>query len=151
MNREQLAWAAGIIDGEGYIANHKNTASLKIGIKRTYYVPHIKVAQTAKYGGIPDMIERLINLFENSRLRGPYQRRKQDRDIYEWGIYGFERTQAALCAMWPWLGKQKRRDAVSMMEEFLGNRPPMEWRKGPAKGSRQDWERDYLGRFVAHD
>lgn len=157
MNREQLAWAAGIIDGEGYIANARNKHKLQNGTIRTYLSPAIKVAQTAKYGGIPDMVERLFDLFDGSRLSGPYQRNKPGHaEVYEWKVYSFERVQAILCMIWPWLGKQKQQDALNMLGEYHENRPPMEWRRGPRQGyghkpDLSNRRRDELGRLLPNE
>lgn len=152
MNREQLAWAAGIVDGEGTFYAAKQHHILKNGVNRTYYRPTMSVTQTAKYGGVPDMLTRLKEIFPKATLNGPYKKpHKNHADYYDFKLHGFNGVQYAMCLLWNWLGSQKKQDAIIMMEEYLNNRPPMEWRKGPAKGSRQDWERDHLGRFVSHD
>ena len=120
MNREQLAWAAGIIDGEGNLRNYRTKKVLSDGTPRTYYSPSIHVTQTAKYGGVPDMLTRLQELFPGSRLNGPYKRRNRPwAEYYDWTMHSFERTQAAICMLWPWLGSQKRQGVITMMGEYL--------------------------------
>ena len=150
MNREQLAWAAGIMDGEGTFRCNKQNHTLRTGKKRTYYRPSLQVTQTAKYGGIPDMLTRLVEVL-GGKIYGPYVKPKSNHsDYYDWKLGKLETVQAAMCMVWPWIGSQKRRDAIQMMKEYLENRPPMEWRRGPTPGSRREWPKDEKGRFIKH-
>lgn len=151
MNREQLAWAAGIIDGEGTFCNTKNTRKLKDGTNRTYYISTLKVQQTAKYGGVPTMLTRLSKIFGGNVL-GPYKKKKEKwADVYSWSLYG-EPSREAAASMWAWLGEQKKLDALKMMGEYFENKPPYEWgpRPKPA-GFLRNRKRDKLGRLLPND
>jgi len=148
MNREQLAWAAGIIDGEGNLRNYKTKKVLSDGTPRTYYSPSIHVTQTAKCGGVPDMLTRLQDLFPGSRINGPYQRKEINQaEYYDWTLHSFERTQAAICMIWLWLGSQKKTDALNMMGEYLTDRAE----RGSATLKARTRPRDWQGRFLPND
>lgn len=152
--REQLAWAAGIIDGEGSWSINKQYHRTKDGIQRIYYRPALKVSQTAKYGRIPEMLLRLQEIFPVAHLNGPYQKpSRKHAEYYDWGTSKIEFVQFILTQLWTWMGNQKRRDAKKMWETYLNNRIeylPYGGDRGPKSGSRKNWPRNAAGRFVSH-
>ena len=106
------------------------------------------VAQTAKYGGIPDILTRLQKIFPGARLYGPYQNtNKAQKEYYDWKLHSFERIQAAMCILWPWLGTQKKRDALNMMGEYLTDRAE----RGSSVLTARTRPRDLNGRFLPHE
>ena len=119
MDRERLAWAAGFLDGEGYFASNREMKKLVSGPK-LYLTPHIGATQTAKYGGVPDVLEKLVSVFNGSKIDGPYQNKGKPNwtERYNWRLYGVERVQFAICCLWPWLGSQKKRDIITMMNDY---------------------------------
>ena len=96
VNREELAWAAGLFDGEGFIG-HLKTSSAK------YLHLRLSVGQTDA-----PMLHRLNQALWNlGRVSGPtiLPHRKP---FWVLNINGFEACQAAIAAMWPWLSQPKR-------------------------------------------
>lgn len=113
MNREELAWAAGIIDGEGCTYLNRQQHGM---------LPALAVSQSSA-DGPPQMLERLSALF-GGNVRGPATRAGR-LPIYRWNVTGYERTQAAIAAIWPWLGDVKREQAAAVLIEFREHwRPP---------------------------
>ena len=113
MNKEKLAWAAGILDGEGCFRVHRQRKVLADGVSKLYLSSSVTVRQTDRYGGVPQMLSRLQDLF-GGEVRGPYAQPDR-RDAWQWRLYRFEAVQYVMCCVWPWLGHQKRRDAIAMM------------------------------------
>ena len=152
--REQYAWAAGVFDGEGNIMCGRQKHTTRKGEKRVYRRPVMRVSQTAKYGGVPQMITRLHEVL-GGKIGGPYARKEPNaKQVYTWCVASYEDVQYTLCRLWPWIGRQKRLDALGVINEYLENRPPMEWRRGNEKGigsrpDRQGVARDpKTGRFI---
>jgi len=144
MNREQLAWAAGIVDGEGCIRNSPSRRTLKNGGERIYYCPTIKVTQSSRDGAIPEMLLRLQKLFPGSQIWKP-SLSTGNRLIYDWALCNPEKVQAALCMLWIWLGSVKKKDAISMMNQYFTSRKSQRLLNAKTK------PRDELGRFLSYD
>lgn len=109
---EQLAWAAGIFDGEGYFGNNRNVAPC----------PTVLVTQSSTTGP-PEMLVRLQQLFGGT-IRGP-QIKGDRKPIYRWNVNGFERVQNIVAAVWPWLGDVKRAQSSAALLLFRQTwRPP---------------------------
>jgi hypothetical protein len=97
--REELAWAAGIFDGEGYIGTF-----LRKVPSSGRPIPYIsmKVGQCHR----PEVIDRLRSAlgFGNA-----YSRQRSGGVIeYIWCANGLMRSQAAVAMLWPWMSAPKR-------------------------------------------
>jgi hypothetical protein len=101
INREEIAWAAGFFDGEGStLLSKKYQVSLSIG-------------QSGDEA--PPILERMNHaLGALGTVRGPYVRGTH-KPAYVLSIVGFERTQAVIAMMWPWLTQPKRDQASSRL------------------------------------
>ena len=112
--REDLAWAAGIIDGEGCFDTSPNYG---VGHKRE--TPRIIARLTVGQGsrtGEPQMLTRFHDLFGGAVSR-PYVRkdRPDATPMYFWTVGSFHKVQAVLAMTWPWLGDVKRKQAASVL------------------------------------
>ena len=116
MNREQLAWAAGIVDGEGSFLLHRNRHMLANGENRLYTTLTLAATQ-ATDGPVPQMLRRLQNLFGGT-INGPTPRLRPARDSYKWTVRAFESTQAVMADIWPWLGEVKKDQAKKMLKDW---------------------------------
>lgn len=98
--RENLAWCAGIIEGEGSIALQRG------------YMPHIAVEMSDR-----DIIERLADILGagviSSRTRvvaaGPR------KPLYRLMICPREEVQAILAALYEWLGERRRERVIEVL------------------------------------
>lgn len=105
--REGYAWAAGFVDGEG----HFRVALTRIGGK-VYAGPRLVVSQVDRRH-----LETLQNALGLGVIAGPYKRKgRKERDYYHFRIQNFEEFQAAVCFMWPFLGKYRRKQALQALK-----------------------------------
>lgn len=97
LNRELLAWAAGFFDGEGTIFLHTQNKKprIEVGQQDTEVLAHFDQA-TLRLG----------------KIYGPYPPKGQ----YQYMAYGFEKCQAIIAMIWPWLGSIKRVQARKVLK-----------------------------------
>ena len=107
-NREELAWAAGFMDGEahfGLVTTNRKTQNKHI---------HISVCQTED-----GPLERLQKVLGCGTIYGPYKTKKSDgsarKPYKQFHINTFERVQHTVCLLWPWLSAPKRAQAKRML------------------------------------
>lgn len=92
--REDLAWIAGLVEGEGCIKGTKR--DLQLSVSSTDY----------------DVLEMLVRLSGLGVVRGPYARpNPKHKPWFQWTIAG-SKAYALLVAIWPWL-RQRRRQAFA--------------------------------------
>ena len=117
VNREDLAWAAGIHCGEGSVVALKNSHS------PTWRGVMLKITQACYDGtdNCPEMIRRLQRIFgfgngyKNCRARG------NRRPTWTWETGRFEHVQAAVAMMWEWLTPEKKDQAERRLKEALSS------------------------------
>lgn len=109
--RENLAWVAGIIEGEGYIAARPvnkvdNTKSCAL---------QIQLEMTDK-----DVVELVALRAGLGRVTGPFRREsiKHHKDTWGWGVYGVE-AYALLIAILPWLCERRKNAALNGIKQWL--------------------------------
>lgn len=89
-----VAWAAGFFDGEGSFAAHR-TGTIKPQ-------PYLMIANSDL-----DSIERYASIFPG--VINPYQPPNPSwKRMYKVGVSGFERVQAIVATMWPWLSRRRK-------------------------------------------
>ena len=93
--REQLAWAAGLFEGEGCFTGQFEE-------RRVCYYPKVYLVMTDA-----DVVERFQRVmgFGNLRWRDGQKGHKRQR---EWNASGFERAQYLACLLWAYLGCRRR-------------------------------------------
>lgn len=106
MNRETLAWAAGFFDGEGcmsisFSTKARNTPRTNIGQKEPELLERFRDST-----GIPASSLKLV-------VNG--------RKFPCWYLnyYGFEKSQALIAQLWPWLGPYKRSQAKRVLRGYI--------------------------------
>lgn len=111
IDREQLAWAAGVIDGEGWATSARRnnitkgmTATLCLGVAQAH----------------PEMVNRLQSIFGFGSVTGP--RMSRTTPMWSWRVYGFEEVQAVLAMVWTWLGSVKREQIVGCLKEAIAHK-----------------------------
>lgn len=123
--REELAWAAGIFDGEGYIGSKIRKTP---GGRRN---PYIQMSISQYHDA--EVVERFtaaLGIGSSSSRRRETARGPGVE--YLWRVQSFEKVQAAVAVLWPWLSGPKRRQAVQALQSFHGEREVLgvrEWRR----------------------
>ena len=101
-NREEIAWAGGLFEGEGSVhirrdrrANRKGQAILRLSIGMCDQGPLERFQHAI--GGLGTMF-------------GPYAKAKHPtwKPIYLWQTEKFEHAQAVIAMLWPWLDTRRR-------------------------------------------
>lgn len=110
MNREELAWAAGLFDGEGSIGLYS------AGREGQY--KHLKAAVGQADTAVLIRFNAAVGGF--GRLMGPYKGSKNTRKPqYMLAFHGYERCQVVVAFMWQWLSPPKRLQAQKSLGQAL--------------------------------
>jgi hypothetical protein len=106
MDSRELAWAAGLFEGEGSFVEHRvNKRSMSTQISMTDL----------------DSLERFWSAVGVGTIAGPYQYASQGRDrsshkpYYKWAVYGFENVQYVVALLWFGLGVRRRARATEVL------------------------------------
>lgn len=110
MDRQELAWAAGLFDGEGHVRTN--------GPRR---YPTINIKQAGGLYAAPEVLERFRRAVGYlGYLYGPVlDDDEAHRPQWNYDAHGFETVQMVLCALWPWLGPVKRAQFVASLRGHL--------------------------------
>lgn len=106
--REEAAWAAGFIDGEGCFMFSSNKAKFA-------------VAQVRR-----EPLERLCQLFGLGRVTGPYAYQANQKPHYRYELTGLSRIQFVMDTVWPFLSEPKREQASEVLLKAQLNGRPVE-------------------------
>lgn len=97
MNREDLAWAAGLFEGEGNVGLFQSRWS-RLGITSTDR----------------DVLEKFQAVFPAmGRIYGPYD--QGHKPFWSWQVSKFEHVQAIIAGIWPWLCSRRRARAADVL------------------------------------
>jgi hypothetical protein len=88
----ELAWAAGLFEGEGCISR-ANTKSVRLDLA-------LKARDA-------DVIRRFRRVLQRGKIYGPYR-----NGMLHWLVFGREASVSVLLDLWPWLGKRRRATAI---------------------------------------
>lgn len=118
--REELAWAAGFVDGEGHFGFRTTGRSAT----KRHGGPVFTVGQVGR-----ETLDRLRDALGFGAVRGPYDRGK-NQPQHQFGVASFEKTQAAIAMLWTFLSTPKRNQArnalLAAAHERNQPRPPYE-------------------------
>ena len=115
----QMAWAAGLFEGEG---------SIQVPGKRSNR-PGNRLPWLSMGSADKDMLDRFAALV-GGKVRGPYRGQGKNtpehyRPMYHWQLMGIERIQLVLREFWPYLGERRRaRAADAIASYYLTDRVP---------------------------
>lgn len=123
--REELAWAAGIFDGEGYIAckaypipSNPQRRNPKTVMSISQYHDAEVVTRFHAAVGVGNITSRVVA--------------RNGSTEYVWRTYAFETVQAVVAMLWPWLSGPKRAQATQALLSRRGLREVLavrEWRR----------------------
>ena len=108
VSRENLAWAAGFVDGEGsFYLTHQDGRPAR---------PRFEIGQVD-----PRALHRLRRILGfGAKVAGPYTNKKyarsRARPMWVYSVSGFEDVQALVALIWTWLGPVKRTQAMSIIK-----------------------------------
>jgi len=98
--REQLAWAAGLFEGEGcFGAYHRQK-------QRTV------IASLAMTDG--DVVRRFAAVIGIGQARGPRQRRPNEQPMYEWSVQSAPDVLKVISLLSPWLGERRKAKSIEV-------------------------------------
>lgn len=106
INREQLAWAGGLFEGEGSFVLGK--------------VAHLRNVRAILCSTDRDVLARFGRVmgFGNIHFRKNYKGHLGKKQVIQWSTGSFELTQATMALLWPWLGKRRRAKIIESLREM---------------------------------
>jgi hypothetical protein len=113
IDREKLAWAAGLFEGEGsFVANR-----LPVGPSAT-----LSMADE-------DIVRRFAQVIGGGSVYCCPPRRPGWKPLFKWAISGHHRVQAVVAMLWPWLSPRRRAQAKKALLAARQSRGHQKWRK----------------------
>jgi hypothetical protein len=116
IKREDIAWLAGIIEGEGSITGVSE--NLKKHQRKTYRVVVEMVDE--------DIIRRCQTIFGYGQIRKVNPRGLGKQIRYVWDVSNRSKVYSLISMIYPWLGTRRKTRA----KEALLNLPPTSYPKG---------------------
>lgn len=110
-DRSDLAWTAGLFEGEGCItdASPKTTKVVH---------PILQLKMTDE-----DVVRRFRDIVGHGVVRIENHRKSHWKTIWRVRITGHEIVQATIAAFWPWLGRRWRERAVEVLRAYKDSNP----------------------------
>ena len=99
-----IAWLAGILEGEGHFGYTKRKYSLKTtGEIKFYYDPYVHLQMTDK-----DIVYRVASLFQSKSVRTYQDKRGNRKLLYRVGCNGKIRLPSLLKSIFPHMGERRK-------------------------------------------
>lgn len=94
-SRENIAWAAGLFEGEGCIRTTPETAQLSLAMSDE------------------DVVRRFLAVIGIGAVYGPTvdKRKPTYKPMWKWCVGGSAKVQAVLAALWAFLGERRKKKA----------------------------------------
>lgn len=103
----QIAWAAGLFEGEGSF--YQNTIKKK---GKVYYYPSIALRMTDK-----DIVDRFAQIIEHNDLRLQKRTNPKHKDIWEVRVRQLEKVKEVADAFWPFLGSRRKAKFLAIVAQ----------------------------------
>ena len=113
---EELAWAAGLFDGDG------STCFERHGTRSDYRRADMAVTQTSRTG-VPEVLTRFHSTVAVGHINGPYGGTARWEPVYRWKAHRLIDVQRVARVVWPWLGTVKRGQASSVITVVAAQTP----------------------------
>lgn len=104
--RENIAWAAGLFEGEGCITKNGTAIRLTLGMTDLDVVQRFH--RVAGVGAIEDK---------------PSMSQWGKKPYWTWAVYRSEHVQALLAAFWPFLGERRKAKAKELLKRWASVSP----------------------------
>lgn len=105
---QDLAWAAGLFEGEGWITERTYQSPKQL---RTLYYPQLGLHMTD-----PDIVHRFHDVVRLGMV-SPARPLAGRKPLTLWRLANFQDVQALIAAFWPWLGERRRRRALEVLSK----------------------------------
>lgn len=119
MDRIEVAWAAGLFDGEGWVGMARSG-------RAGYKYLRLAIGQAAP----PDVLHRFKAAVGVGDVQGPYKSKPGCKLHYQYRVRGFEKVQAVVAMLWPFLSRPKKdqaKDALLAERNLRGQKAEKEW------------------------
>jgi hypothetical protein len=113
--REELAWAAGLFEGEG---------TFNLGPRKT--PRHRQIRAGIKMTDL-DRLQAFQSATGLGRIYGPFQQKPHHKAVWAWRVQSFENVQALIAMLWCWLGSRRRARATELLLESRNARESTDW------------------------
>jgi len=122
LDPREIAWAAGLFEGEGSIGASRNR-------KKKTQTPLLQLSMTDG-----DTVQRFASILGLGRTYRPYDRGLNCKPSYTWRLTSFEKAQAVIAMFWPWLGVRRKKRALEILAEGRAQRVKQAFRQHCPKG-----------------
>lgn len=120
VNREDLAWAAGLFEGEGHVGMHGRSGNRSI-------VASLNMTDE----DVVKQFQRIVNV-------GVIYPRPPQKDGWKpqwcWKVGSFEEVQAIIAMLWPWLQSRRKTQAKTALTSYH-NLEPVSVKQGIARNA----------------
>jgi hypothetical protein len=106
-SRENLAWAAGLFEGEGCITRRQGVQT------------NLVMTMTDE-----DVVRRFHAIIGHGKVYGPYKTKTGVKLQWRWACTGSKHCIAVLAALWCFLGERRKARTIVAMKEMAGVRTP---------------------------
>lgn len=116
IDREALAWAGGLFEGEGSFVLGKGS-----GAGQTHYRNIRAIFCTTDKDVMLKFDRVLIGVRAGIHVRKNHAGHLGKKRVYQWSTGSFEGCQAVIACLWPWLGirrKARAREILLAMREY---------------------------------
>lgn len=134
MKREDAAWCAGILEGEGWFGTFQDGAP-RIGLMMTDF----------------DVVRRFAALIRVGNVHPRAARKEGYKPYLTWHASSYEAAQAVTAIVWPWLGVRRRAAATAMLKAAQARTGHNRWVQQCRKGHPFDAENTKWGRYRKRD
>ena len=109
--RENIAWAAGLFEGEGCVGVYGKP----IGARGPRKSPAMKITMTDL-----DVLEKFQRIVGVGKVGGPrrHKGKEHHKAFWSWSCNGTEKIQALLAAFWPFLCSRRQAKAADVIREM---------------------------------
>ena len=121
-NSEELAWAAGLFEGEGCFADSHGVPVCRLGMTDEDVIRRFHE------------IIRIGTIYAFTRTN-PNTAGVEWKNGHEWATTNFEHTQAFMAAIWPWLGERRKAKAHDLLAGYGDQLPQGPVATGPLRAS----------------
>lgn len=118
MTADNIAWAAGLIEGEGSIYSSVRAVRAKYDPSRRYIVVRVRVVMTDR-----DVVEKVCAIVGAGKV-SPYVNTQGlgKKPLYRWEVSRRQTVEALCSAIYPWMG-HRRRAQIDRVRELLQKYP----------------------------